>query len=260
MVERLLMSKWTSLGLVASVLLGSFAGCAGNGVSLGNDGRAGSESFGGLAGSGGSVATAGSVNTGDFNANGGSSGSAGSPAHAGAGGTALTACDNPKPTSGNWIVCENGVYHRTQPGTCVSNLPTAPIKPSTNPEEDECTEDSQCSLRPHGYCSYISGMLPGVNRCSYGCLTDADCSADKICVCGDPVGQCVSSQNCRSDQDCKAGLLCSAYETQPGCPLKAYACQSPTDECASNLQCVGPARHCTLRGGQRICSIAVCAP
>ena len=108
-----------------------------------------------------------------------------------------------------------------------------------------CTLDADCTLAPYGWCgTSFSPMGFTYTSCNYGCVNDSDCGNNAICECSSPVGQCVSTQ-CKSDADCTPGFMCRRYDQSPGCGISSYACQSPADTCANDLDCNQTAReHC----------------
>jgi hypothetical protein len=272
---------------------GLSAGTSGDGsggtTATGGAASGGAPSMGGTVAAGGVAVTGGRAATGGRTSAGGSA--AGGPATGGAttggaaaggvatGGTssggkvsmggagaAPFACSNPKPVagdpSGNLVQCGGGWKHRPHANECPSSAPRAdPIPPSSNPELDECTNDSECTAKPYGYCNGPNSTelaLP-VNGCFYGCRLDSDCPNGALCECGTPVGTCIAA-TCRVDEDCGPGLLCGSYVSDPGCDFPAYACQLTSDVCAVNTDCPD-GESCTIleRGGGRVCSIASCA-
>ncbi|WP_437774359.1 ferritin-like domain-containing protein [Sorangium sp. So ce1097] len=203
-------------------------------------------------------------------------GSGGSPA-AGSGGSAADgpagstgslppddvpfACDDPEPivVAGQptgYVRCAGGWIHRTEVIACPSAIPRDKACSDPSGIEGSCTTDADCTDQPHGYCDVSSGIdtVPGC-YCHYGCTTDADCGEGQICLCGDPVGQCVLAQ-CTSDGDC-GGLLCSSYVLNPGCGGIGFACQTPADDCASDADCTGD-DQCSFEAGRHTCTPQIC--
>jgi hypothetical protein len=233
----------SSLGMPATYGCGGQAYADGVDVSTGSGGQGGTRGAGASPGLGGTPGAS-------------LGGSASTPvAQGGAAGTAavMTAnlvCRSSTSQSGGWDLCSDGVLQRKQAGTCASELPRPqPIDPARYAdaleayrlraeagEADvilECQQDSDCTAAPNGYCVVVEFSLP---TCRYGCVRDADCGQDAVCVCGDPVGEC-SSASCRSDSDCAAGLGCTMYESAQcggGYPL---SCQTRADECRSDGDC-----------------------
>jgi hypothetical protein len=250
----------------------------------------------GAGGSGGTTSTSGGSASGG-SANGGSSSKAGSPSSAGknaggidaggtgsggssptggnstggsvaTGGTGMGGGDPIGPgcskQSGNWLTCDNGLVHRTEPGKCESKLPRAAAIAATKPDMDECTKDSECSAKPNGFCDVLqNGFIPVQphNICVYGCLQDADCSEGTVCLCGDLIGHCETAPACKSDKDCTGGTLCTQYDSCPGVPVHAFACQTTNDKCETDADCVENGKQfCSLgNDGQRDCVGVRCA-
>lgn len=199
--------------------------------------------------------------------NGGSDGgSAGAQAPSGSGGSAATAtgggpaenafpCLDPSPLideSTGYVQCSNGYVHRTAQRECPTSLPRPDPVPNHDPAVDQCQYDSECTLLPHGFCG-TAGISPSASRfCSYGCRDDSECGPGAICLCGDPVGQCVQAR-CTTDADCEPGFNCASYMVASGCFEQAFACQTPADTCGSDADCAvdtsctareGPSRQC----------------
>ena len=116
---------------------------------------------------------------------------------------------------------------------------------------------SDCTASPYGHCDALYGDC----FCNYGeCRTDADCQggADKSQISpvrGDPIGKCVSSQ-CADDGGCGSGCDCEMTVT-----YAQFACQTPEDTCASDMDCVGQPLSWTGQNGS--CSFttgSMCAP
>jgi hypothetical protein len=229
----------------------------GGNSSGGSAGGGGMQTTGGAAGKGGGGTTStggvagassgGSAGSGGNAGSGGSSGSAGSGA-----GTAGTdggdgtdagrlACRNPMPRLGpdgmptGFVDCENGFTHRPEKRTCGSSIPRS--VQCTNPDgrSGTCTQDSDCTAQPLGYCELSNGPAGSSCNCHYGCTTDAECGTGEICGCSDPVGACVPTHNCTSDADCGPGLLCIT-SSDGGCGY-TFACQTPKDTCATSADC-----------------------
>ena len=106
---------------------------------------------------------------------------------------------------------------------------------------------------PHGYCT-TGVQVPGT-FCAYGCVKDSECGPGSICVCGDPVGQCVGS-TCTSDAECGAGLRCQSYDSSHGCAIARFACQTPHDTCDSDADCAGG--FCDAASGVFTCVMGGC--
>lgn len=121
------------------------------------------------------------------------------------------------------IECGNGLKHRTAKMDCADLRTSAP---KTLPADCDCLMDSQCNDSALGVCG-PSGTTGTACGCWYGCTTDADCGGGEICLCGDPVGQCVPA-TCATDADCDGGL-CSVRETS-GSTTYWYAAECETDD------------------------------
>jgi len=75
-----------------------------------------------------------------------------------------------------------------------------------------CDPD-KCTAKPRGYCEAEAPGASGAGpvTCHYGCLTDSECGASEICVCGDPTygGRCVYAF-CNTAADCTNGNRCGS--------------------------------------------------
>jgi hypothetical protein len=227
----------------------------------GSSSKAGSSSSAGKSASAGSDA-GGSGSGGDVAAGGTSAGGSVATGGSGMGGGDPTGDCTKR--SGNWLSCKGGL-HRTEPGKCQSKLPRAGAIPPTKPDLDECTKDSECTAKPNGFCDVLpSGFVPVEphNICAYGCLQDSDCSDGAVCLCGDFIGSCETAPSCKSDEDCTGGALCTQYDSCPGVPVSSFACQTPNDQCQTNVDCVEASkRFCSISGndGSRACVGVRCA-
>lgn len=152
---------------------------------------------------------------------------------------------------------DNGLKHRPSTAVqCTSGLPRTIVFEPEGSFEVQCTSDLDCTDKPHGFCGYADGQVPDL-VCTYGCLTDTDCAADELCVCGENVGQCVAS-SCKQDSDCGDGFMCAYWgeTTGIGCPVTPhYVCQTAEDECAVDEDCPPGANgmRCSAAGGSRKC-------
>ncbi len=151
----------------------------------------------------------------------------------------------------------NGLRHRPSTDVqCNSVLPRPDVWPTEGTLSAACTSDADCTALPHGFCGYDGGQAPML-VCTYGCLTDADCGANRLCECGDPVGRCIDA-DCKADSDCGEGHLCAYWgeTTGIGCPVTPhYVCQTDEDECAVDGDCSqdGFGMRCSAEGGTRKC-------
>lgn len=163
----------------------------------------------------------------------------------------------PEPESG-LVVGDDGRVHRPTAVTCASSLPGRDggvVRGGRGRAEGErCERDTECSLRAYGRCDAANQL--GRGACVYGCVTDADCGAGKLCVCGDPVGRCAPA-TCRTDADCGAGQLCARHFPQaPG--YGAFACTTARDACSFDCDCDsadGARRICLHQEGARACVV-----
>jgi hypothetical protein len=100
--------------------------------------------------------------------------------------------------------------------------------------EDGCSDASDCTEKPAGYCeTYSSGV--GVScGCAYGCLSDADCG-DAICVCTEEGGRC-QRKDCGSHAECDEGQLCVQWRVDDGCngAPPRWSCTNELDQCRPN--------------------------
>lgn len=204
----------------------------------------------GAAGAAGAVGTAGTAGT-------GASGSAGTDA-----GAAPFPCGTAKPLLGaatGFEQCSRGYVRRVAPGTCPSLLPRPDAVPGYYAPLDTCEYDSDCTAPgPYAHCGQREGG--SAHACVAGCVSDADCPAGRICLCGDAIGRCVPA-TCASAADCAPGFDCASYNAQPGCFSASFACQTPTDACGGDADCAGSSVNvsfCVAEGGARICSTAQC--
>lgn len=62
-------------------------------------------------------------------------------------------------------------------------------------------------------------------------LTAGACGEGQVCLCGYPVGSCVSA-SCSIDADCGDSFACTPHVRSPGCPSISFACQTASDTCA----------------------------
>lgn len=247
---------FSALGLLPLSCGGAFSGV--------DDEEAGSSSGGsatGATGSGGKTSAGSSTGgkatggkaTGGTSSGGTSSGGKATGGTGVGGGEGEFPCRNPIPAGAGYEQCEGGPIHRPSVEECASSLPRADkIAPPV--EGGDCASDADCTAMPHGYCE-PGIQLPGL-FCSYGCVNDAECGAGNICLCGDPVGSCVTA-SCTSDQDCGAGLRCQSYDGSHGCGFVSFACQTPSDTCGSDADCAGA--YCDGSSGTFTCVMGGCA-
>jgi len=109
-----------------------------------------------------------------------------------------------------------------------------------------CAADSECTARPEGYCE---GGINMPCECNYPCRRDEECQAGEICECLS--GVCMPA-TCTTDADCN-GAFCAQYALTNVCRW-GFACQTPSDECASRGDCdQQQAQQCSLTDGHRTC-------
>jgi len=215
---------------------------------------------------GGSGTSAGSSNAGSSNKGGSSSGGGVATAGTGAGGVGpSTKCTMPSfdPVTG-LVTCGEGYAHRPKPVACQSTIPPDAAQGGDSgaglPRVTDyvpCSEDpSKCDAYQYGYCNSRGEVAaPG---CASGCVTDQDCGAGSICLCGhdeSPTGGACRVSTCTSDADCPNGT-CASYAFF--CGDGGFACNSAKDECLSNADCK-PSGTCTLDPtGRRVCEYGAC--
>jgi hypothetical protein len=112
-----------------------------------------------------------------------------------------------------------------------------------------CRTNGDCTAAPHGHCttefSEGFGGAPTVT-CHYGCVSDAECGAGRLCFCGDPIGQCVET-SCKTDADCPSGVLCMEGAVPSGCgSTPRFAC-GPL--CKTDADCSSIASGSVCRDG-----------
>jgi len=148
-----------------------------------------------------------------------------------------------------------GIVHRPTAEECTSKLPRPTLMTTPTPQ-DQCRSDADCTMRPHGFCTQGGDFAAPSLYCAYGCIKDSECPVTHVCICGDPVGQCVQG-NCKSDADCGAGFGCQRYDVSGGCGVPALACQTATDTCASSADCK-PGEFCEASSGEFSCKVGSC--
>jgi hypothetical protein len=163
-------------------------------------------------------------------------------------GDVSTDCVLESTLGGGWERCTNGMVHRARAGTCSSSLPRADHSLAQIlgiPQVADagvpypCVRDSDCTQGEHGHCE----LAQSGSQCIYGCVTDAECDAGQVCLCGPAIGECVRAQ-CSTDADCGSSSLCGDYQSEPQCGGTRFACQTPEDLCAGDRDC-GEGGFCT---------------
>lgn len=147
------------------------------------------------------------------------------------------------------VRCSNGNVARLLALACPVAL-EGETQCSSTGASATCQKDADCAERPHGYCGNVVAESPSCH-CSYGCVTDADCSAGQICRCGEPTGVCMAA-SCATDADCP-GQRCVEYgNRQNPCSDRGWACTTPLDTCAGDSSCLAapdPASAAACRPG-----------
>ncbi len=172
-------------------------------------------------------------------------------------------CEDPTPVviggvDTGYDRCKGGTTRRRAVVACPSFLPRAGggACPLGAQRPGFCNSDADCTKKANGTCDRLDTACV----CGYGCVHDSDCEEPgSICVCGDLVGACVRS-TCTTSATCGEGLECADYTHDPGCPGRAFTCQTPADECFVDADCT--AGTCTARDkppGRRTCEPRSCA-
>lgn len=245
---------------------------AGRSTGGGASTRAGSSSIAGFPGKAGSPSFGGK----NFGGMIGVAGEAGHP----------TQCTAPKlnPLTG-LVTCNEGYRHRAVVVACGDATGQAgePAVGGSGPGEeprippddysvacsDELggagpTEDPRCSAFEHGFCKALvfEGGLAGApsvtGACQSGCVNDAECGPGFICLCtepGSPTGGACQPSDCKTDQNCGPGYLCASYNGS--CSPDGYACQTPTDTCLVDADCMGGACEWSQQLQKRACTLCV---
>jgi hypothetical protein len=242
---------------------GGAAGSSAGSRAIGQGGASGRANSAGLAGTDDGATAGGGADSGGIG-HGGAAGSANSPAggagsdQGGAAGTANTPAGGagsdqggavgdpfsctPVKSSRGYVECRGGWMHRARVEACPSSLPRAESGAAGGGPLDQvtCNEDADCTDHPYGFCESYYGANFAVRECTYGCVVDADCRANEICVCGSPVGRCAPS-NCVDDGDCGKGHLCAASppfgDVCSGVVAYEFACQTDEDVCIAGDDC-----------------------
>ena len=174
-------------------------------------------------------------------------------------------CKNPQPILSKGIdtgvdVCQGGMLRRRAIVQCPSVLPEVGkmCTGASNGPVGECTTDLDCAAKAKGgHCENSLG--PGdFCYCASSCVSDSECGAGQLCLCGEKYGTCVMA-GCKSGADCVVGD-CVSYTNNPGCGSTAMNCESLKDACGAKVDCK-PAEECTWNGGKgnKYCSPPMCA-
>ncbi|HSC89777.1 MAG TPA: ferritin-like domain-containing protein [Polyangiaceae bacterium] len=173
-------------------------------------------------------------------ANGNDAGDGDGASSDGTGNPVVLTCTNPKASENGFVHCDEGYAHRPEVGVCPDLTPRSePVVDVTVHPDASCVYDADCT-GARRYCSYTTPTYPlgQSTECLTGCTTDADCDDGWLCLCGDPVGTCVSAE-CTRDSDCGPNSLCTSWTVDSGsCGLSTtFSCQQPGDECAGPGDC-----------------------
>ena len=249
---------------------GGTAGVSGNGGTGGSSGAGGN---GGAVDGGGAGSNGGTVDGGDAGGRGGAagaggvagsggrSGAAGGDAGgaAGAGGASVDGsagscmvdkdcppppCQTPPCPESLCAMGENG--HR-----CVTREhPPYAVCPTD--AGDCCTNDSQCTAAPNGYCIPYTYSIPWCtmnlalpppqpgNRCLYDlCSADSDCTAQPNGFCSPDFQRRCAYGPCSADTDCNRGPggKCVVALVCEWASRRSAFCRYPADPCRSNADC-----------------------
>ena len=166
-------------------------------------------------------------------------------------------CKSPQPVlragkDTGMVKCAGGWTHRARAADISATVPrdtTCDQSYGHGHGESQCAMDRECTAQAFGRC--VTGYLgpPGglliPCHCRYGgCVRDADCRSDEICVPGEFAGECVRA-TCTTEADCGDGLCASGG-------VASYSCQESGDECNSAADC-GWREVCTDGQGSRVC-------
>jgi hypothetical protein len=150
--------------------------------------------------------------------------------------------------------CAEGYLHRVEKKACPSAVPRQGTLDTVSEELDQCHSDADCS-GDFAYCAQSSGggFQPPFLECRTGCVVDSDCAAGSLCLCGDPVGQCVPASGCTVDSECGGEALCLGQLVSGVCGAGQYefACEQADDACRRDSDCSG-GQLCT---GERTCEV-----
>jgi hypothetical protein len=155
------------------------------------------------------------------------------------------------PLQSGWQKCGDQLPHRVSARECV--VPATPAKCDL---QGPCTTNADCTDEPFGSCQKFTSDIEYC-KCVYGCRTDADCGAGRVCRCGGdklgPATACVPSA-CTVDADCGAEQCQFSELKGSGCggvALYGGACTTDADTCASDLGCNTP--PCLFEDGAWVC-------
>lgn len=128
-------------------------------------------------------------------------------------------------------LCAGGNFRRRTIQECPSLVPRDG-ETCNDGGVGSCTTDAECP-GTNAYCATYD--FEGGCGCQTGCTSDAECGVGNICLCGDPIGRCVSA-TCTSDADC-GGLECRSWDQSGGCGSVDFTCQAAADACGADSDC-----------------------
>jgi hypothetical protein len=126
---------------------------------------------------------------------------------------------------------------RTEPVACSDPYPPS-FGATCNSGYGVCSSDADCTDAAYGSCGYPADIT-GACHCEYGCGTDADCGAGRVCMCAplDQGTRCIEA-DCQTDADCDPGYRCAL---SPGNDWSlvwpSLRCHGATDECQGDAAC-----------------------
>ncbi len=173
-------------------------------------------------------------------------------------------CTNPSPLLAGedtgFVTCDEGYIHREERAVCPSVLPRDNQVDLPNyglgggvEYVDECETDSDCA-GPLEYCALTGGGEAFPERqCLSSCVTDADCGAGFVCLCGEEFGTCQpgtvydDAGGCETDADCSGEEICVGVFYAGACgpghyqfsctPFTGESCPSGDPECWEQYEC-----------------------
>ncbi|APR81220.1 Hypothetical protein A7982_06567 [Minicystis rosea] len=161
-------------------------------------------------------------------------------------------CDDAEPIltvdgmPSGFVRCPDTSVHRVEVVTCD---PTISAPSCTGTENNiTCTSDADCTAGPHGRCVFTAvvedaGLVTSCG-CAYSCVSDEECGAGKVCVCGgvlptDADWSVCANATCSTGADCATGD-CALSTYFNGCTADVeVACRNPEDVCRTDPDCAG---------------------
>lgn len=163
-------------------------------------------------------------------------------------GSMLDPCDDPQPILQHdldlptgYELCADGRIRRVSSVACEVPTPTGGCEESST-GEDQCHTDDECVSGPHGYCALSATGFGDYCGCHYGCMSDADCGTDQVCLCGGDapgypsVSRCIPA-GCLDSDACDGGM-CRLGDLPFAC-ASTYrtACTTADDTCEQHEDC-----------------------